>query len=191
MWEAGGGAALGTITVDIPDIWEGAFSGVSASITGMLKETLGNEFVAKIEPYSTITNKIVSAQYGNGSANIWYGWISDVTKLEPTLDLWQTYNSAAPQFAAYAVKIDEVDALTSQAVLELDIEKRKDLDKQINKLLVENYGAGIPYNMIQINNALRWNYYHINESPPFVNSHNEYRDYWFDQTDPTWQGRQA
>ncbi len=191
MWEAANGASLGEVVVDIPDIWEGAYPGIGATITGWLQSALGNTFRPEIQPYSTITSKIVQQQYGNGKANIWYGWISDIQKLEPTPDLFLIYNSTQPQFQQWAVKIDEVDRLTAQAVVELDVEKRKELCKEIERHLLRNWGAGIPYNVIQVLNTLRWNYYKIVEQPSFVNSHNFYRDSWFDQTDPTWSGRRA
>ncbi|MBI2767551.1 MAG: hypothetical protein HYX53_16770, partial [Chloroflexi bacterium] len=74
MWEASGGPALGDITVDIPDIWEGLYSGGAALITNQLKKVLGNNFNAKIENYTTISTKVSKAQYGNGNNNVWWGW---------------------------------------------------------------------------------------------------------------------
>lgn len=191
MWEAANGASLGEVVVDIPDIWEGAYPGIGATITGWLQSALGNTFRPAIQPYSTITSKIVKQEYGNGKANIWFGWLSDVQKPEPTPDLFLLYNSTQPQFQQWAVKIDEVDRLTAQAVVELDVEKRKELCKEIERHLLRNWGAGIPYNVIQVLNTLRWNYYKIVEQPSFVSSHNFYRDSWFDQSDPTWAGRRA
>lgn len=191
MWEAGNGASLGEVVIDIPDIWEGSFPGIGATIAGWLQSALGNTFRPEIQPYSTITSKIVKQQYGNGRANIWYGWISDVQKLEPTLDLYVLYNSKGPQFPQWGVKIDEVDKLTEQAIVEVDAEKRKELCKEIERHLLRNWGAGIPHNVIQVLNTLRWNYYKVAEQPSFVSSHNFYRDSWFDQTDPTWSGRRA
>lgn len=189
MWEAANAAALGEVIVDIPDLWEGVYPGIGATITGWLTSALGNRFTPQIQPYSTITGKIVQQQYGNGKANIWYGWISDIQKLEPTPDLYRIYNSSQPQFRQFGVKIDAVDRLTSQAVVELDVEKRKELCKEIERELLRNWGAGIPYNVIQVANVLRWNYYKIGEQPAFVNAHNFYRESWFDKNDPTWAGR--
>lgn len=191
MWEAANGASLGEVVIDIPDIWEGAYPGIGATIAGWLQSALGNTFRPVIQPYSTITSKIVQQQYGNGKANIWYGWISDVQKLEPTADLYLIYNSTQPQFKQWGVKIDEVDRLTEQAVVEVDVEKRKELCKEIERHLLRNWGAGIPYNVIQVVNTLRWNYYKVAEQPSFVASHRFYADSWFDQTDPTWAGRRA
>ncbi len=192
MWDAGGGAALGEVIVDIPDIFEGAYSGVSAQITQMLKSNLGNTFTPKIEPYSTITGKLVAKKYGNGDPNIWYGWITDVTKLEPSVDLYNIFNSKGPQFPfTGAMPLPKVDTLTDQLLAELDLEKRKGLTKQIEVELINAAGAGIPYNMVSISNTLRWNYYHGTESAPFVTAHQFGSQAYLDSNDPSWKGRQA
>jgi len=189
MWEAGGGSALGEIIVDIPDIWEGLYAGASALITNKLHSVLGNTFTAKIETYATITTKIVKQQYGGGTNNIWYGWVSDVSDPDPTLLNYQTYNSTQPQFAQFGVKIPQVDTLTNQAINELDNQKRADLNKQIENLLLKNWGAGIPYNVNGVGSTLYWNYVHPIESASFVLENRTATDAWFNQTDPTWAGR--
>ncbi len=191
MWEAGGGPALGEITVDIPDIWEGAYSGVSAIITKQLKDNLGNDFKAKLEPYSTITTKIIKAEYGNGKNAIWYGWITELQDIEPSALLFATHNSAQPQFAAYAVKSAKVDEYTNALNGEFDIAKRQELCKNTARELIKIHGGGVPYNMVNISNTLFWNYYKTGEAQPFVTAQNFGRDVSFNQKDPTWSGRPA
>ncbi len=189
MWDAADGEELGEIIVDIPDIFEGLYGGAAEIITDMLQGNLGNEFTASIETYATINGKIPDQAYGNENNNIWFGWITDVSDLEPTIGLWQNYNSEAPAFFQFGVEIPEVDDLTNEAMVEFDEERRMELSQEIERHLLENYGAGIPYNFLQITNTLRWNYYHVGEEPPFPNTHNVYRDHWFDMDDPTWEGR--
>ncbi len=191
MWEAGGGAALGDVTVDIPDIWEGLYSGGASLITSNLNRVLGNTFTARIEPYSTITTKIVNQQYGNGNANTWWGWITEITDPEPSLLLYLTHNSAQPQFAQYGVKIDAVDSLTNSLVTEFDIAKRQEMAKDVNRELLKAYGAGVHYSLVGVSSVLNWNYYHPAETAPFVTSHMVGTDAWLDSNDPTWQGRKA
>lgn len=191
MWDAGGGAALGEIIVDIPDIWEGLYSGGSALITNQLKKVLGNTFTAKIEPYSTITTKIVKQQYGNGSNNIWYGWITDITDPEPTLLNYLSYNSAQPQWQQFGVKIDKVDQLTNSLVTEFDLAKRQSGNQDVERELLKAYGAGIPYTLMGVGSTLVWNYYKPSEIAPFVTAHLTGTDSYFDQKDPTWSGRPA
>ena len=189
MWEAGGGPALGDITVDIPDIWEGLYSGGAALITTQLKKVLGNNFVAKIENYTTISTKVTKAQYGNGNNNIWYGWISDVQDPEPTAALHRSFNSASPQWKQFEVKSDKIDTLTNQAIAEFDQKKRIELTKEINRELLKNWGAGIPYTLVGISNTLTWNYLKFNEIPAFIAAHQYATQWYMDQKDPTWSGR--
>jgi len=191
MWEAGGGPALGEIIVDIPDIWEGLYSGGAALITNQLQKVLGNKFTAKIEPYSTITTKIVKQEYGNGKNNIWFGWITEITDPEPSLLNYLQYNSKQPQFQQFGVKIDKVDQLTDALMQEFDIAKRQEMNKEIVRELIKNYGAGIPYTLVGVNRIMRWNYFKTGEIVPFVTSHQAVTESWFDQKDPTWQGRPA
>ena len=189
MWDAGGGAALGEITVDIPDIWEGLYSGGSALITNQLKKVLGNEFKAKIEPYSTISTKVSKAQYGNGKANIWWGWITEIADPEPTLLNYLQYNSKQPQFQQFGVKIDKVDTLTDQAVLEFDIAKRQAMGQDVERELLKAYGAGIHYSLVSVNSQLNWNYLKLPEAVPFIQTHQVGTGFYFDQKDATWAGR--
>lgn len=191
MWDAGGGPALGDIIVDIPDIWEGLYSGGSALITNQLKKVLGNNFVVKIEPYSTITGKLTKQQYGNGSNNIWWGWITEISDPEPTLLNYLQYNSAQPLFQQTGVKIDKVDTLTASAALEFDIAKRQETAKEVERELLKAYGAGWHYSLVGVGSVLRWNYLKTPEAVPFVQQHQYGQQYYFDQKDPTWQGRPA
>jgi peptide/nickel transport system substrate-binding protein len=189
MWEAAGGPALGEIIIDIPDIWEGAYSGVSAQLKQQFEANLGNTFTPKIETYATITTKLVRQEYGNGRNNIWYGWISDITNPDPTLLMWQSYNSKSPQRQQFGYKVDEVDAGTDKLLTEFDLDTRRDIIKDLVPVITKEYGMGIPYNFVNIATTLRWNYLKVGESAPFVTTHNWARDIWFDQKDPTFQGR--
>ena len=191
MWDAGGGPALGEVIVDIPDIWEGLYSGVSALVTNQLKKVIGNTFTAKIEPYSTITGKLIKQQYGNGANNIWYGWISDLQGLDPSQLNYLSYNSASPQFFQFGVKVDQVDTLTAQGFQEFDQEKRKTISKDFVKLAAQNWGLGIPYNTNGITVALSWNYYKFRELAAFVTQQMAAEGTWLDSADPTFQGRPA
>jgi hypothetical protein len=133
-----------------------------------------------------------AAAYGNGANNIWYGWISDVQKLDPSSDMRRLYNSTEVQSQQFGVFSDEVDRLTDLVVAELDVEVRKTLCQDIVRELIGNLNsAGLPHTLLQFSNVLRWNYYHIGETPAFLNYHNIYRDDWFDSNDPTLGGRPA
>jgi hypothetical protein len=63
--------------------------------------------------------------------------------------------------------------------------------KEVEIELIKAYGAGIPYNMININNTLRWNYYHGTENAAFVTAHQFANQAYIDQKDPTFSGRKS
>ncbi len=189
MWEAGGGPALGDVTLDIPDIFEGLYQ-AGAIITAMLNKNLGtNQFKAKVEPYSTITSKIVQQKYGNGNANIWYGWDTEVLDPEPTSFLIANYKSDQP-FAkqTFGIKNDALDAVLTRLNTELDQARRKEMTKEAERMLLKAYGGGRPYSHVQITNNLYWNYYHPHEPASFNTAH-LYPNSWIDPADPTYQGR--
>jgi len=191
MWEASGGPALGDITVDIPDIWEGLYPGGTALIVTHLKDVLGNDFTPRIEPYTTISTKITGAKYGNGNNNIWYGWVAAIEDPDPTLQSYQVYNSSQPQWRQFGFKSDRIDSLTLEAVNEFDIGRRRELSKELDREVLRNYGAGLSYTLCQIVPVLFWNYVHHDELSPFSTVHQRANGWWFNQDDPTWQGRKG
>ncbi len=188
MWAAGGGPALGEIILDIPDIFEPLYQ-ASSVLTSMLNQNLGtDQFKAKIEPYSTITTKIVQQQYGNGNNNIWYGWITELTDPEPSSGLVGNFKSDSPLNFQYKVAVAGLDPILEKLAVELDQEKRQGLAKDAERLILKAYGAGVPYSHVQITNTLYWNYYHAHEAAPFSTAH-LYVNSWIDKDDPTYQGR--
>ena len=188
MWEAGGGPALGDVTIDVPDIFEGSYQ-ASAILTAMLNKNLGtSQFKAKIEPYSTITSKIVQKKYGSGNANLWYGWDTEVLDPEPTAFLVSNYTSTSSLNQQFEVKVPGLDELLGKVAIELSPDKRKEMTKDVERMLLKAYGAGRPYSHVQITNTLYWNYYKPAESAPFSTAH-LLANAWIDPDDPTYQGR--
>ncbi|MCZ2111589.1 MAG: ABC transporter substrate-binding protein [Dehalococcoidia bacterium] len=191
MWAAGGGPALGEVTLDIPDIFEGSYQAASI-LVAMLNKNLGvTQFKAKVEPYATITSKIVQQKYGNGNAAIWYGWDTDILDPEPASFLIANYKSDSPQAKqTFGLKIDALDAVLTKLGAELDQAKRRELTHDAEKLLLKAYGAGRAYSHVAITNTLAWNYYHPREAAPFNTAH-LIVNAWIDPSDPTYQGRAA
>jgi len=190
MWAAGGGPALGDVLIDIPDLLEGVYQ-ASSIYTAMLNTNLGtSQFKAKVEPYTTISTKIIQQKYGNGSNNIWYGWITELTDPEPTSALVGNYTSTAPLNAQFAVKVPGLDDILNKLALELNAETRKTMTKAAERLIVKAYGAGIPYSHVQIVDNLYWNYFHPAEQAPFSTAHLIVNAY-IDPADATYQGRPA
>ena len=189
MWEAGGGPALGDVTIDVADIFEGLYQ-AGAIIVAMLNQNLGtDQFKAKSEPYSTITSKIVQQKYGSGNANLWYGWDTEVLDPEPTSFLVANYHSKA-QFAvqSFGINIPELDTILEKVQFELDQEKRIELTREAERLLIKAYGGGRSYSHVQITNSFVWSYYHPAESASFSTAHLDVNA-WLDPSDPTYQGR--
>ncbi len=190
MWAAGGGPALGDITLDVADLFEGVYQ-ASSILTAMLNTNLGtNQFKAKVEPYSTITSKIVQQKYGNGNNNIWYGWITELTDPEPTSFLVGNFTSTSPLNAQYKVAVPGLDDILGKLAVELKLDSRKTMTKDVERLLIKAYGAGIPYSHVQIVDTLYWNYLHPAEAAPFSTAHLIVNT-WIDPSDPTYQGRPA
>lgn len=188
LWTAAGGSKLGDVTVDIPDIFEGVYQ-ASAIITAMLNKNLNtSQFKAKVENYATISTKVSQQKYGNGSANTWYGWTTDVTDLEPTSDLVSNYESNQVNWKQFGLKLPDLDTILAKLSSELDVNARKDGDKAAERIILKNYGAGLMYSHVQIVDTLWWNYFHPQEAAGFNTAH-LITNAWIDPADPTYTGR--
>ncbi len=127
--------------------------------------------------------------YGGGNANLWYGWDTEILDLEPTSFLIANYKSDSPLAkVTFGVKIDALDALLVKLGTELNLDKRKEMTREAERLLLKAYGGGRPYSHVQITNTLAWNYWHGPESAPFSTAHLMVNA-WIDPDDPTYQGR--
>jgi ABC-type transport system substrate-binding protein len=191
MWDAGGGAALGPIILDIPDIWEGLYSGGSAVLKARLEGVLGNPVEIKIEPYSTIANKLLNEHsYGNGKLATYAGWTSDIQSLDPSATLFLAYNSANPlNRDVFGVKVPKVDEITLANMAEFDVEKRKENSKEATREILRNWGMGNAYTANGIVTVLSWNYFKYREAASFVTQHQAATGTWLDTNDPTYEGR--
>jgi len=188
LWTAAGGDKLGDVTVDIPDIFEGVYS-ASAIVTAMLNQNLGtSQFKAKVENYATISTKVSQKKYGNGSANTWYGWTTDVADLEPTSALVANYESDQVDWQQFGLKLPDLDAILAKVSSELDVSKRQDDDKAAERIILKNYGAGQMYSHVQIVDTVYWNYFHPQEMAAFNTAH-LIVNAWIDPADPTYTGR--
>jgi peptide/nickel transport system substrate-binding protein len=191
MWDAAGGSALGEIIVDIPDIYEGAYSGAAAIMTNKMKEVLGNTFTAKLEPYATITSKIVQQQYGNGANNIWWGWVNPPADPDMSLSYISTFKDDSNSYKQFEVPMPKLQELIRSLETEFDQDSRVEMCQEAEREVLANWGGGLFPLYLSISNILYWNYFHVGEVTNFVTTQNNYRDLWFDQKDPTWSGRPA
>jgi len=188
MWQAGGGPALGTVTLDVPDIFEGVYQASSVLIS-MLNQNLGtSQFTAKIENYATISTKVSQRKYGNGNANIWYGWVTDLTDPEPTSYMVSNYETGQTNWKQFGVTVPGLDPILQKLDVDLNLAERKDLNKQAERLILKAWGAGQIYSHVQIVDTLNWNYFHPWENAPFSTAH-LIVNAWIDPADPSSQGR--
>jgi len=174
----------------VADLFEGVYSG-SAILGAMLNQNLGTtQIKPKVENYTTISTKVSQAKYGNGNANTWYGWITELTDPEPSSGLVSNFESNQINFKQYGLKIDDLDPILAKLALELDADKRKGYCQDAERLLLKNYGAGVMYSHVQIVDTLYWNYYHPQETAPFSTAH-LITNAWMDTADATYSGRPA
>ncbi len=191
MWDAADGAGLGDITVDIPDIYEGAHGDVGAIVTNHLESVLGNNFRVSLEPYATITSKIVAQEYGNGNPNVWFGWVNPPADPDMSLSYIATFKDTSDSYRQFEVEMPRLQELIRDLEVEFDGERRVELCREAETEVLNHWGGGLTPLYLQIANILYHNYYHAGEVTNFVTTHNVWRDNWLDQNDPTWQTRPA
>ena len=194
LWEANGGPALGTINVDVPDVFELALPGYTALWVKQFSQ-LGNKVEPSLVPFSTIISKINALQYGNagkpgGGTNIYVGVTSDVQGPEPTLGAYQNYNSTQPRAKIYGPHNAEVDRITLTAYNEPNVEKRKLLMMDFERAVVNRGGMGLMFTFANFANTLIWNYLKVPEFATFLTAHQANRT-WINSKDPTFPGRPA
>jgi ABC-type transport system substrate-binding protein len=188
-WDAAGGSGLGEIIVDIPDIFEGSYAGIGSVITNHLKSVLGNDFTPVLQPYATITAKLVGQQYGNGANNVWWGWGNPHGDPDPTLDIINAFESTSSQYQQWAVDMPKMDGIIAKMKGEFDVEERIKLNHEASVELITHAGGGITPICQGIAEGIYWNYFQHGEITMFVTYPNWANDLWFDQKDPSWQGR--
>ncbi|PFG74099.1 ABC transporter substrate-binding protein [Tepidiforma thermophila] len=92
-WEAAGGPSLGTVTVDIPSIFDPRYA-ASAIVITRLNDVLGPQFRPAIETYTTIARRVQEGAYGNGRAAFWFGWSPPLPSPDPRELLLHLYGHA-------------------------------------------------------------------------------------------------
>ncbi|MCC6388820.1 MAG: hypothetical protein IT302_15720 [Dehalococcoidia bacterium] len=131
-WDAAGGAALGTIRIDIPSVFDPAY-GASAVVTGRLAQVLGNRFVAAVEPYTTIGERAASGEYGGGRAALWFGWGPPYDDPDPSRALAANYGPALPGIRP------RLDAMLT----EFDVDSRAKIAREVALAVLEAGGGGV------------------------------------------------
>ncbi|WP_297676418.1 ABC transporter substrate-binding protein [Tepidiforma sp.] len=112
-WEAAGGPALGTVTVDVPTIFDPRYA-ASAVIIGRLNAILGPQFRPAVERYPVIAARVQEGFYGNGRAAFWFGWGPPLPSPDPRDALLDLYGHAlAPADREMLLAVPDVASLRS------------------------------------------------------------------------------
>lgn len=200
MWDAGGGAALGTINVDMSDLYISQYPDAPAALQAMLKQALGNDVVVSKETYpNALGTKLPNGYYGNGKPNFFgFHYLPQPADPEPTDDMIAFFRSDQPMAKVFGVNqangvsIAGLDDMLNKLDQETDLNKRSTMAQQIDKLLVQNYGAGVIHGMTVYSRTLAWNYYKFVDQPeqsplPTIKSNGS--NVWIDPSDASYQGR--
>jgi ABC-type transport system substrate-binding protein len=169
-WSAAGGAALGTVTVDFPAIFDPLY-GASAVVVGMLNEVLGPQFKPAVESYITISAKALGHSYGNGEPAFWLGWGPSFSGPDPSRSLDETYRSTGPGFATTGFRSASVDRALDGVMTEFDLRTRKGATRQLALALLEAAGGGVVDWLVQRSEVFRWPYFKRSNPSPFWDQH--------------------
>lgn len=143
LWQAGGGPALGTVTVDFPSIFDPLYS-ASSVVIGMLNEALGgNQFRPAVESYVNIARKASEGRYGSGNAAFWFGWGPHFPGPDPGRFLIENYRSGSSGAAASGFGDAAIDALLDRLGAEVDEAARRALVSDVQTGLLESGGGGL------------------------------------------------
>jgi hypothetical protein len=108
-----------------------------------------------------------------------------------SLSYIQTFKDTGNAYSFFEVDMPRVQALVRQLEVEFDGDERIRLCQEAEREVLAHWGGGPMPLYLRMNNILHWNYLHVGEVNNFQTAHNDWRDVWLDQTDPTWQGRPA
>lgn len=176
LWTAGGGPALGPITVDFPSIFDPLYS-ASSVVTGMLNETLGAQFRAAVETYTTIAAKVQSRRYGNGRAALWFGWGPPLAGPDPSPWLIETFDPRSVDGRALGVPSGEFESRLDALSVEFDIAPRRRIAREVSRRVLSGEGGGLLTWLVQRNELFRWPRLHRAAPSPFWPQHFDFATY--------------
>jgi len=162
-WDAAGGAALGTIRIDIPSVFDPVY-GASAVLTGRLAAVLGNRFVAAVEPYTTIGERAASGEYGGGRAALWFGWGPPYDDPDPSRALVANYGPALPGLRP------RLDVMLT----EFESDSRAKIAREVALAVLEAGGGGIVPWLVQRQELFRLRTLRRASPGPFWIQHRDY-----------------
>jgi ABC-type transport system substrate-binding protein len=169
LWDAAAGASLGTVTIDIPNVFDPRFS-ASSVVVDLLSAALGTQFRAAVLPYTEISATAAAQGYGNGQAALWFGWSPPIVDPDPARNLFETYSSRGPNFATTGFASAEVDAALDRLLAEDDADARLALLPAAHEAIAAEAGGGVISWFNQVLHVFRWPF--LERAAPSA---------WFDQ----------
>jgi ABC-type transport system substrate-binding protein len=186
LWEAAG--APDTLVLTIPDLWNGLFSATAEVVPAQLSEALGITVTSEVKTYVQITQGLVDK-----SLSFWFGWGNPYDTPDPRATLFRAYHSTGSENQwgtnqPGGVQIPGLDDNISKARVTLDFDEAREIVLDIQRQLIEFGGGGIQIYYNYINQNLNWPYLK-NFTPAPVYFSQNYKNYWLDTADASFEGR--
>lgn len=170
LWEAAGGPALGTVTIDFPSVFDPLYS-ASSVVTGRLNEVFGHQFRPAVETYTTISRKALEHAYGSGSPAFWFGWGPAFLEPDPSRWLIETYGSQSPGARVTGIASVALDGLLGKLAREPDRGRRQRIFPEILREIDAQGGAGLIHWLVQRSEAFTRPYVRGYEASPWWTQH--------------------
>lgn len=128
---AGGADTIATVSIVVPDLFEGFFPGISDTLTTMLERNSGLTIRTSFQSYAEIT-----AQLREGTLPAFFGWGAASRQADPT-DQWaaSAHSDGDENHGRYSDT--EVDGLIDEMRVTLNEGERKALARQVQDRLLE------------------------------------------------------
>jgi hypothetical protein len=167
LWNAAGGSSLGRIVIDFPSIFDPLYA-ASSVVVGLLNEAFGtDQFRAAVETYATISAKVQSGKYGNGTPAFWFGWGPPFAEPDPSRRLLDTYHSQSATARAAGFKSAGLDQLLDRLRLEPTVRGRAELAQSIGGQMAARAEGGVIHWVLQRSETFTWPYLRIDPWTPF------------------------
>jgi peptide/nickel transport system substrate-binding protein len=183
LWEAAGGAAIGTVQMvyaGIPEYIKDYFPQLQAS----LREALGLQIEGELDPtgYTRLAQGVLEK-----SVILTFGFDNGWNELDDYV--YPFFHSQGPK-NSFNLADPKLDAMLEAQRGEMDFERRHELGMEIQDYLLTEVVA-MPIYVSNVNSNTDWSYHKNWRRTPWFDDGYWRANQWFDTSDPTWQGRPA